>query len=67
MKQEQAEIVKCKCGKLIAACVMGYQDAIWDKNRREYLSKGYEVTIIPAGDVKMESCACKKPVQLNIF
>ena len=66
-----AEVVYCKCGVMIAACVIGYQSAQWHRDLRKYMKEGYVIKHVPSSEVKLEfgSCTCKKqnPVQLDIF
>lgn len=68
------EVVKCKCGAVFAACVVGHQDAEWHKNLRKYMAQGYQVSHVAAGDFIFSKCECVKeevakvdPNQLRIF
>jgi hypothetical protein len=55
-----AEIIRCKCGVVFAACVEGHQDKEWDKNKRQYLKAGCTREIVPFDSFRFGSCDCKK-------
>jgi hypothetical protein len=68
------QIIKCKCGNIIAAAAEPhcYADAEWQKDMRKYVKKGYTVEMMENGSGwKFESCVCKSkkknPNQLELF
>jgi hypothetical protein len=54
------EIIKCSCGVIFAACVEGYQDKDWDKNKREYLNAGCTCFTSAPNSFTLGSCDCDK-------
>jgi hypothetical protein len=75
IKNSHMEVVRCKCGKVFAACIDGLQDAEWDKDVRKYRSQGYTSEVVPRGSYIFEKCTCKDekpeadndPNQLQLF
>ena len=68
---EKAQVVICKCGSLIAACMepLCYQDEDWQKDIRYYSQKGYEIKMIGVEEVraKFDDCKCEsKQTQLAL-
>ena len=66
-----AEIIRCHCSSMFAACIDGEQDKDWEKSKRTYLAAGCTVEKIPAKDVAFKMCNCDKRTpktnQLNLF
>lgn len=58
-----AEIIKCRCGVVFAACVEGHQDKEWDDSKREYLAAGCTREIVPSNSFRLGSCDCEKTEQ----
>lgn len=57
-----AQVIKCKCGEIFAACVEPecYMNADWQREMRKCVKKGCTVEIMPCGDAKMSKCKCKE-------
>jgi len=66
---ELAEIIRCRCGCLFAACVDGLQDRKWNARKAKFLSSGCSVSLVEMKDVKLDSCDCEKmkSPQLKLF
>jgi hypothetical protein len=63
MTQEvkRAQVVKCRCGNIIAACIEPecYQDAQWMRDVRNYAKKGYAIDVLDCKSFKFNKCTCK--------
>lgn len=70
-KDTKAQIIICRCGSTIAACVEPYcyTDARWHKDVKDYTKKGYKIDTVECVDLKMAQCICKDPSenQLKLF
>lgn len=65
-----AEIIRCHCGCIFAACVDGFQDDAWNKQKSKYLSAGCTAETIRSNEVRLNSCDCSKEpgrMQLSLF
>lgn len=62
MKKEKAQIIKCKCGSIIAGCAEPYcyEDSDWQKDMRKLVKKGCTVELVEVSDFKLERCKCKE-------
>lgn len=58
----KAQVIKCKCGKIFAACREPecYEDAQWMRDLRKYVKNGNTVELLDLDKFTFESCACKK-------
>lgn len=58
----QSQVIKCKCGKVFAACMLPFAhiEADWMRDVRKYVKKGHEVDIMKNGS--WEWCDTKKCV-----
>lgn len=65
----QVQIIKCKCGRVFAMCVIpeAYQDAEWMRELRKYVKKGCTVEVGFSKDYSLENCICKKEVTPTLF
>ena len=56
-----AQIVKCKCGSVIAACrvPLCYEDREWQKDIRDFKDQGYTIDELPCdGSWHVGQCEC---------
>ena len=56
-----AQIVKCKCGSVIAACIVPlcYEDREWQKDIRDFKDQGYTIDELPCdGSWHVGQCEC---------
>jgi len=62
-----AQIIVCKCGATIAACIEPecYVDKDWQKDVRKYTKKGYLIKTINKNDVQFGRCTCK--IESSLF
>jgi len=58
----KAQIVRCKCGSIVAACTVPlcYEDKDWLKELPKFSKKGYSIDIIDVDSSwTIEKCKCK--------
>jgi hypothetical protein len=61
------QIIKCRCGKIFAACVESecYTDKDWTKELRKYVNGGCTVEMIDSKEfIGFEKCDCNKQKKL---
>ena len=67
----KAQLVKCKCGQIIAACLEPecYLDREWKKDLTNYVKRGYIIDLRETGDWQFGKCICKdeKQITLDLF
>lgn len=63
----KAQVLKCKCGKIFAACIEPecYTDKKWQKDLRKYVLKGATVEILETPVFTLESCVCNNQEKDN--
>lgn len=68
LELDKTEIIKCRHGKIFAACVVGWEDDEWKANKKKYQANGCKAETIPSKGVKLESCDCdpNKPPDIQI-
>jgi hypothetical protein len=77
---EKVQVIKCKCGSVIAACLEPecYQEVEWMRELRRYSKEGYDIEMINKEDFKFGKCKCNNkedtttkqsisPKQLKLF
>jgi hypothetical protein len=65
----KAQIIKCKCGSIVAACSVPlcYEDKDWLKDLPKFSKKGYSIDVIEVDNSwTIERCKCKDKEQ-NLF
>lgn len=73
---KQAQVIKCKCGSIFAACCVPecYTTSDWIKDLKKYVKAGFEVDMLNIGSFSLAKCTCGESVvesvdkdQLNMF
>jgi hypothetical protein len=61
------QVVTCKCGSQIAACVEPncYIDFEWLRDLKKYIKKGCKIYLIEKQDFEFKSCICKELQEKN--
>lgn len=70
-----SQFIKCKCGVIVAGCAIPlcYTNKDWMNKVRDAVMGGAKIEYIPAKDVRIKPCTCKRkgesedPNQLKIF
>lgn len=60
---KQAQIIKCKCGSIVAAyCAPEcYKDAEWQREIRKYARRGYDIQLIDCDKSwTLNKCRCSE-------
>lgn len=59
---EKAQVIKCKCGKIFAACRLPecYAEADWMRDLRKYVKQGCTIELIDCDKFTFEQCVCEK-------
>lgn len=60
-----SEVIYCKCGKMFAACVDGYQDKEWIENRSQLLREGCRFEFVTHEQVRKNFSSCTCPVEVE--
>lgn len=64
-----AQIVKCKCGSVVAACIapLCYEDKEWQKDIHDFKEQGYTIDELPCdGSWHVGQCECAN-LPINFF
>ena len=59
--KSKLQIVVCKCGSVVAACIVPdcYTDSDWLRSLKKHIGKGRRVEYAEEGEfVKLENCKC---------
>lgn len=73
---KKAQVIKCKCGSIFAACYAPecYEDSDWIKDLKKYVNAGFEVDLLTIGSFQLNKCLCgevktepENKAQLNMF
>lgn len=61
-ENKKAQIVKCRCGKVFAACMEPecYTDKDWQRDVRKYANGGCTVHLVVSDSFRFEVCKCDK-------
>jgi len=61
MNEKQSQVIQCKCGSNIAACLvpMCYTDKDWMKEIRSYSKQGYTIGGLSNKEYSFERCKCQ--------
>jgi hypothetical protein len=67
-KQIKTQIVKCRCGSTIAACIEPdcYIDKDWLNDLKRYIKRGCAVEMVGLKKFNLEKCRCGEQ-QTNLF
>jgi len=69
MEGKKAQIVKCRCGSIFAACVEPhcYTEPDWQKDVRKYAKQGYRIEMKDCGEgIQFSKCKCYETQQTSI-
>lgn len=63
----KAQVIKCKCGNVFAACVEPhcYTDSDWQRDLRKYVKQGNLVELVDCSSFNFEECKCKEIEEAN--
>ncbi len=63
----KAQVIKCKCGSIFAACLEPhcYTDSDWQRDLRKYVKQGNLVEILDCSSFNFEKCKCKEVKEEN--
>ncbi len=64
----KAQVIKCKCGKVFAACREPecYTEKDWMKDMRKYVIDGCTVDMVNTNEFQFENCVCDKSASVKI-